>query len=314
MSTRSRIITAIFIVALACACSVWRNQVVATVDGEKIKASDLKAAMNMERGKYDPIVLNQRANFEEFRREALDKLTQEAILLAEAKKAGLKASPEELKEIKEMRSIAAAVREGDPVLADQGIDPGAWEKAQQKRLLIQKLIQREVIDPIPIPEGKASAYYKSHIQEFNQPAQYRARQILVNTRNQAEEILAKLKQGGDFAEFARQYSTSPDGKRGGDLGYFDASAYPPAFSEICGKLQAGETSDVVQTDYGFQIFQLLDRRPSRQISFEEASERIKQELKEESARAAIEKWAEGLRSKAKVAVNEEALKGVRLEK
>lgn len=303
-------ITAIvaIILALPC-CSRWRDAVVATVDSEKITTSELRTEMNMERGKYDPAVLHQPENFNEFKNQAIEKLTQEEILLAEAKRLGIKASPEELKEIKKMRE---GVIDQSP--GEQNVDSNAWIESQRRRLVIQKLIRQEVIEKIPVSDEAVAEYYRQHTQSFNRPSQFHARQIIVDSRELADEVLAKIKQGEDFGELAKKYSISPDGKRGGDLGYFDANTYPEQFTEICQQLKTGEISDVIPTDYGFQLFQLIDRRAPHQLSLAEASDKIRQRLKEESAETAVKQWSEQIMSNAKVAINEEVLKEVSLEK
>jgi len=119
--------------------------------------------------------------------------------------------------------------------------------------------------------------------------------------------------GEDFAGLAKEYSQSPDGDRGGDLGYFDAAAYPEAFAEACAKLKKGEISDVIATPYGFQIFQLLDTRPSRQRSLGEVAESIQKRLREERVDEFYGPWLSRLMSGVKIQINENALKEVRLE-
>lgn len=307
-------VLAAFILIAFWGCSRSMDAVVATVDGAKITASDLRAEMSMERGKFDEAILSQEGNLTEFRRQALDKLIQEKILLAEAKRLGLRPTPEEERGIQAMRSGAFADREGDVAIVEHGVDPKAWGKAQKRRLIIGKLVEKEVVDRIPLSEEKVSAYYRQHLSDFNLPPQYRARQIIVDSREGADEILAKIRQGEDMDDLARKHSLSPDGKRGGDLGFFDARSYPPAFTDVCQKLQIGEVSDVIQTDYGFQIFQLLEKRPARQVPFEEASASIRRLLREEGSEKAFENWFAALQQRAAVAVDEETVKGVALEK
>lgn len=302
----------VFILAAACSCS--RDKVVATVNGERITAAMLQAEMEMDRGKYDPIALVDGKNFEEFRQQALDELIHEEILLSEAKRVGLSPSRDDVKEVENMRISEVAGGLPDTDMLARGIDPKIWKKAQLKRITINKLIKQEVMDKIPVPEENIADYYKRHAREFDQPAQFRARQILTDTREVAENILMKLREGKDFAELAKEYSLSPDGKRGGDLGFFDSRTYPPIFSEVCQELKEGETSGVVTTDYGFQIFELLEKRPARKVPFDEARDAILSMLRENESEAAIEKWDAELKGRSKVEIDQNALKEVFLAK
>lgn len=295
-------------------CSRFRGTVVATVDGEKITAAELKDEMRMEYGKYDPALLSQSTNFDEFRRQALEKLVQEKILLAEAKRQGITPTKEDLGKISEGNPGTLSAQEGDGSLLEHGIDPKAWQEAQRRRLTITKLITQAVIDKIPVSDAQVEAYYQQHREAFHVPAQFRARQIIVETQELAEQILAKIKQGEDFEQLAKLHSLSPDAKRGGDLGFFDAKSYPPVFTEVCQQLRIGDVSDVIPTDYGYQIFQLLEKRPARIIPFEEAAVSIRQLLKEEGSEQAFDRWFDGLKQKARTAINDNAVKGVTLEK
>lgn len=306
------LVLAVFFVS-ANGCQRLNDAVVVTVDGSKITASALREEMDMERGKFDPAILSQGVNFSEFRRQALDKLIQEQILLAEADRQQIEPSKEELRKIETARSGALSARAGDAAILDHGVDPKAWNEAQRRRLIIGKLIDQEVVSKIPVSEGKVAAYYRQHAQEFNRPPQFRARQIIVDAPEQAEQILAKIRQGEDMGDLARAHSLSPDAKDGGDLGFFDARSAPAIFTEICQRLKVGEVSDVVQTDYGYQIFQLLEKRPARQVPFEEAATTIRQLLREEGSESAFEAWFSALQQRATVAINEEAVKGVTLD-
>ena len=287
----------------AFSCSRMSGTVVAEVNGNKIRAADLRSEMLIERTVYDPDILTTQANFEAFRRQALDKLVQEEVMLAEARRQGIKA-PDDIPEIKAAESRA---------LKERGIDPGRWKEAQKRRTIIRQLIDREVLARIPVEKSAVLTYYAKNTQEFRNNTSYHARQILMDTREQAEEIHTRLMKGEDFAELAGKYSQSPDGDRGGDLGYFDAAAYPEVFAEACAKLKKGEISDVIATPYGFQIFQLLDQRTSRQRTLEEVSESIQKRLREERVDEFYGPWLTELMSGAKVTIDENALKEVRLE-
>jgi len=290
----------IMIALAAAACSRGRGKVIAEVEGVGITSEDLRQGMLMDRLVYDPAVLTTEANFDEFRRRSLQRLIQEAIMLKEAERQGISGQ------------VDTPLPVEEAALEDRGIDPKAWQEAQRRRAMIRGLIQREVVAKIPVAEGDIKAYYRKHIQDFRDNTQFHARQILVDSKELADQIHARLMKGEKFASLAKEFSVSPDGERGGDLGFFDAASYPEVFSEVCQKLKPGEISEVVATPYGFQIFQLLERRPARQRQLDEVADAIRLRLGEEKIEEAYRPWLEGLMDGATVMINEEAVKEVRL--
>ncbi|HQC50935.1 MAG: Chaperone SurA precursor [bacterium ADurb.Bin270] len=314
MRTKSILPVVILILAAALGCSEKpAEKIVATVGSMTIGESRLREEIAFEGSKYDPEMISTKVNFEQLKAQALEKLIQEAMLLNEAIKLDISATSDELKKEESLQRGSLTDDEISEALKEKGLNIDRWREIQKKRIIMTKLIQSEVLDKVPVLDADIESYYNDNIHQFSLPTHFHAKQIIVDSRELAEEILAKLKKGGDFAELAKKHSLSPDGKNGGDLGFFNAQSYPPVFSEICHKLKPGEISDVVETDYGYQIFQLIDSRPARQESLSEAKPYIKNLLAEEKSADIFKKWFDDLRAKTEISVNEKALAEVLLE-
>jgi parvulin-like peptidyl-prolyl isomerase len=299
----SLIIVAALIAAFFAGCG-GSDRVVAEVNGYAIHGKDLESALAQEKKKFDAILIESPGALDELKRQTLDMLIQEAVLLGEAKRLGIRIEDGELSSYLESIFGTPNISKIEDTLEEHGIDADYWLKGQRNKLVISKLVQREVVDTVPVTEKEIDTYYKKNIKDYRQPIQYRASQILVDTPERAEEISKRLKKGEDFAELAREYSVSPDSERGGDIGYFSTKGFPHVFSEICASLKKGEISEVKKTDYGYQIFKLIDRRPPRTQPLDEVRDEIAGIIRHERGQDAFALWFEELRSKAAIKIAE----------
>jgi peptidyl-prolyl cis-trans isomerase C len=121
-----------------------------------------------------------------------------------------------------------------------------------------------------------------------------ARHILVQTEQQAKDVIAELKRGGDFAEIAKAKSIDPSGKQnGGDLGFFSREEMVPEFSEAAFKLKDGETTETpVKTQFGWHVIRVEARR-TQAPSFDEMREQITNDLSQEVVTGMVAKMREG---------------------
>jgi parvulin-like peptidyl-prolyl isomerase len=111
----------------------------------------------------------------------------------------------------------------------------------------------------------------------------RLRQILTEDRAAAESALQQLAAGADFVELARRISRDPSAQTGGYQGELAREDLPPAFADVIFSLRPGEVSRVVPAEYGFHIFQVIDRPAAGVVPLEEAREEIAERLRQEKA-------------------------------
>lgn len=146
-----------------------------------------------------------------------------------------------------------------------------------------------------VSDADVADYYKKNEKEFASESRH-ARHILIladakakpeqkaEARKKAEALLAQVKQHPDqFGELAKKESQDPgSASKGGDLGFFGHGAMVKPFEDAAFKLKAGEISDIVQTDYGFHIIQLIEAKTN---GLEEAKQRIEGVLRKKKAQA-----------------------------
>ena len=130
------------------------------------------------------------------------------------------------------------------------------------------------------------------------PKEYRVRHILVEKEDDAKNIIAQIKKGGNFEKLAAEHSNDPGSKaRGGDLDWGPAERYVKPFGEALTKLKKGQMTDVpVHTDFGYHVIRLEDERATKVPSFDEAKQQLQQLVQNQIVQKAIA----DLRAKAKV--------------
>ncbi|NIP72215.1 MAG: hypothetical protein GWO16_03910 [Gammaproteobacteria bacterium] len=119
--------------------------------------------------------------------------------------------------------------------------------------------------------------------------EYKARHILVDEQAQALALIERLEQGADFAELAREASTGPSGRQGGDLGWFTRRQMVPAFGEAVAGLEPGAfTREPVETRFGWHVILLEDTREAPAPGFGEVKEGVREALEKRALRDYVE--------------------------
>ena len=150
-------------------------------------------------------------------------------------------------------------------------------KALQDVYIAKMLMER-------VREEDVTAYYDNEIKNGPVEEEVRARHILLDNREAADAVVADLENGADFAALAKERSKGPSGPSGGDLGYFSKQSMVPAFSDAAFKLAAGETSPPVQTQFGWHVIRVEDRRNRPVPPFDQVRDQIYQLLISEAQR------------------------------
>ncbi len=178
----------------------------------------------------------------------------------------------------------------------------------KKKIVIAKLITTEVDDKINVTDDEIKQYYDAHKNEFMTPAMWRASHILVSNEREAQDILDALAKGEKFEDLARQRSMDATATRGGDVGYFRLGQLVPEFEKVALKLNVGQLSGIVQTQFGYHIIQLTDKKEPGAESLERAKSKIVNALKKKKRNEIFEKLVMDMKRRYGVEINEDALK------
>ncbi len=209
----------------------------------------------------------------------LDQMISEKLLIQEAKNMGLEEDNDVLEQIKKMA----------------------------EQILVQVLIEREILDKIKVNDEEVLEYYELNKDSFTEKEQVYLYNILIETEEEAQDVLEQLKAGGDFSEIAIEKSTGPSAVQGGDLGYLTRGTIIPEIEEVVFALELEELSEIIKTDFGFHILKITEKKPETVKTLEEVKEDIIQTLLPDKQKEAFENLLEELKSKSEIEINEEAL-------
>lgn len=178
---------------------------------------------------------------------------------------------------------------------DQGPDFES-RLAYLKRRALRELYFDKIIKGA-VSDADARKLYDEQVQKLKPEEEAQASHILVATEAEAKDLREKLKNGGDFAALAKEHSKDPGSKdTGGDLGFFTRGQMVPQFEEAVFSMNKGDVSDPVQTQFGWHLIKLVDKRTKAPPAFEVVKDRILQSmLLQKASTTAVD-----LRSKAKI--------------
>src|SRR5436190_1044241 len=149
------------------------------------------------------------------------------------------------------------------LVAHGGLPAGAQERVIAK------------VNGKTITDADAKKFYDSQVGTVKPEEEVRARHILVDSKDKAREIFEKLAHGSDFAPLAKEYSKDPGSKdQGGELGFFTRGQMVPQFEEAAFKLKKGEVSEPFESQFGWHIVRLDDRRQRAAPAFEAVKDRV----------------------------------------
>jgi len=189
-----------------------------------------------------------------------------------------------------VRASASSLQRGQRGQARQAIDA-----------LLEKDLRQEAGD------AEIARYYQAHRQDFARPERVRLRQILTADRKAAEEARRQIAAGTPFEEVSRRLSRGPRADGGGVQGELARGDLPPSFADLIFALKPGEVSRVVPAEYGFHLFQVIEREPAEVVPLAAARGEILAKLRQQRADQLLRSLVQEARSHYNVKVYERNL-------
>jgi len=206
-------------------------------------------------------------------RDVLDRWVNTELLYQKARKEGLDRDP----------AVAARLHD------------------MERDLLADEMLQRELAARVQVSGDELQAYYRSHLAQYTQEVQLK--QIVLGTREEAEDVLQLLRNGAQFEALARQRSTDESAARAGDLGFVGKGSMNPTIEPVVFTLQPGEVGGPIATTEGFHLLKVAAKRPAGDpIPFEAARDEIMHTLLLQRQQAAQAQLQQELQAASQVTI------------
>ena len=269
-ATRPALAAVLVAVALAGPAAA-EDKVFARVDGQAITQADVDIVLQSMAQQLAQVPEAQQ------RRIAVNRLVDMKVIANQAAKDGLDKSDDFKRRLESIR----------------------------QQLLINEYVRLKLAQSIG--DDVLKKRYDEEVAKLTLGDEWHARHVLVKSKEEAQAVIADLDKGGDFAKIAEEKSQDPgSAKQGGDLGYFGAGDMVKPFEDAANSLKAGEYTKVpVETQFGFHVIKLEDKRKQQPPAFDD----VKEQLRQDAIGTAFTTKLDELKKAAKVEVDDKAVDG-----
>jgi peptidyl-prolyl cis-trans isomerase C len=289
-------------------------QVLATIDGQPVGRTELETVIKEAEARAGRTVPTEERDA--VYRSLLDRVILYKLLASEAKLRGIAVTPQELTErVAAIKQQVGGDAEFQKELTKRKLTVAQFTEDQRREILNAKTIEAEVAPKVAVTPQELDAYYQQNPDRFKEPETVRASHILISVaqdaapaakqaaKTEADGLLKRAKGGEDFAALAKAHSKDPGSAAvGGDLNFFPKEQMVPEFSNAAWALKTGEISEVVQSQFGYHIIKLTDRRVGRTVPLAEVKDRLEGFLKQRKQQELIQQYLLSLKSKYRVEV------------
>jgi peptidyl-prolyl cis-trans isomerase C len=246
--------------------------------------------------------------------QVLDNLISTELLFQESKKSGVKVEEKEVNEAYESNRQKANFKtdaEFEEALKKSNKSLASYKAELKQGLAINRFIKNKFYNKTTISDSEAKSYYDNNPSYFQQPAQVKISHIMIKfpadqtkkdeAKKKIEDVKKRLKAGDDFEALAKDISEDTNSKNnGGELGYFSKDELPKSFETAAFALKTGESSDIVESDSGYHIIKLNEKKDAKTTTYEESKDNIINSLKNVKVNTAVNGYLTELKNQSTI--------------
>jgi len=298
----------------AAASAATAQEVIARVNGKPIYAIELRRAKKVITASQPGLQIPAERQ-KEFDLQALNQIISAELLYQAGQKLEVKELDKQVTDkISQSKKRFPSEQEFDKAIQAMEMSAADLNDYTRRDIVIANFIQQTIVPKATVSDEESRKFYDQNQDKFNQGETAKASHILIGVdakataaeKKKAREKAAKLRKelvgGADFAALAKENSTCPSSQQGGDLGFFGKGQMVPPFEQAAFNLKKGELSDVVETQFGYHIIKLTEKKAAETIAYKDAKPRIEEYLKGQKVSSAVSALLEEKRKDAKVEI------------
>ncbi|MBF0302043.1 MAG: SurA N-terminal domain-containing protein [Desulfamplus sp.] len=252
--------------------------------------------------------------------DMINRMVERKLTDQEAKRVKITVSDKEvdaaIERLKESQLMSQ--EELEKALKDDGLTFEDYREKLREEILRPKLINQSIKSKVVITESDIKEHYERNSQNFSGKKRYYLRNILIKSegkskepaagitedklQKKAKQIKQRLEGGEDFKTVATAESEAPNAAEGGDLGFFDWEILSDTIRDAVEPLKAGEYTNVISTDQGYQIFYVEKIDNQNLPPLNEVSESISKKLYDDIVEKKFREWLDALKEKSHIKI------------
>ncbi len=255
------------------------NDVIATVNGEKIIRKDFDRRMNVIKRMNQEVTRSVQI-------QVVNQLTKKVLLKQFVEGQNINVGDEEVQgELEKIKYFLESnpnsnEKSLEEILETQGTNISGLKDEVRRTLALSKYLDGRVSD------DEKKSYFEENKNAFN-GEKVKASHVLIDTtklktdaelekaRQKIEEVKNEIDNGADFAEMAKKYSTCPSAENGGDIGFFQRKgSLVEEFDKVAFSMEVGEIIEPVKTQFGYHIIKVTDKEDGKDVSYEDVADMV----------------------------------------
>ena len=290
------------------------EDIIARVNDQIISRSDYDRAMKEvdQEARQHGATMQQMS---EIHKDLLRNLIDQQLWLSKGKELGINGETELINRLNEIRKQynLATLEDLEKSAVEQGVSYEDFKANIRNQIVTQQVMRDEVGRHLSFTPGEVQRYFEAHKQDYSQPESIKLSEILVSTgdaagaddpakvaaaKAKADDIVARLKAGADFAQISKTSSEAQTAAEGGDLGTFKRGQLNKVFEDATFDLKTGDISEPIRTKQGFVIFKVVQHIPGGVPAFKDVEQQVEESYYEAKMEPAIRAYLTTMREEA----------------